>query len=91
MLEWESMHNEAVTVEEKFPPVTKINNDAIQMLSETIMTLSVIINDISGRKQDESTEGRNPPNCLLEQAELIANLASYAARMSRDIKEMISA
>jgi len=91
MREWESMLNEAVPVEEKFAPLTEINNDAIQMLSETIMTLSVIINGISGRKQDESTEGRNPPNCVLDQAVLIAKLASDAARMSRDIKGMITA
>lgn len=91
MREWESMHNEAEPVEEKFPPVTEINNDAIQMLSETTMILSAIIYDISGRKQDESTEGRNPPNCMLDQAVLIAKLASEAARMSRDIKGMITA
>ena len=91
MFERESTLNEAVPVEEKFAPLTEINNDAIQMLSETIMTLSVIINGISGRKQDESTEGRNPPNCVLDQAVLIAKLASDAARMSRDIKGMITA
>ena len=91
MFERESTLNEAVPVEEKFPPVTEINKDAIKMLSETTMLLSVIINDISGRKQDESTEGRNPPHCMLDQAELIAKLASDAMRMARDIKGMITA
>ena len=75
----------------KFPPVTDINKDSIKMLSETTMLLSVIINDISGRKQDESTEGRNPPQCMLEQAALIAKLASDAMRMAKDIKGMITA
>lgn len=91
MFERESTLNEAVPVEEKFPPVTELNNDAIKMLSETTMLLSVIINDISGRKQDESTEGRNQPHCMLDQAALIAKLASDAMRMARDIKGMITA
>lgn len=91
MFERESTLNEAVPVEEKFPPVTEINNEAIKMLSETTMTLSVIINDISGMKQDESTEGRNQPHCVLEQAALIAKLASDAMTMARNIKSMITA
>ena len=91
MFERESTLNEAVPVEEKFPPVTELNNEAIKMLSETTMLLSVIINDISGRKQDESTEGRNQPHCMLDQAALIAKLASDAMRMARDIKGMITA
>ena len=91
MFERESIPCESVTVEEKFPPVSEVNNDAIKMLSETTMILSVIINDISGRKQDESTEGRNPPRCVLEQAALIAKLASDAMTMARDIKNMITA
>ena len=80
-----------IPVEEKYPPISEINNDAIKMLSETTMTLSVIINDISGRKQDESTEGRNPPHCMLDQVTLIAKLASDAMRMAKDIKGMITA
>ena len=80
-----------IPVEEKYPPISEINNEAIKMLSETTMILSVIINDISGRKQDESTEGRNPPHCMLDQVALIAKLASDAMRMAKDIKEMITA
>ena len=91
MFERESTLNEAVPVEEKFPPVTEVNNDAIKMLSETTMILSVIINDISGRKQDESTEGRNSPHCMLDQAALIVRLAADAMNMARDIKGMITA
>lgn len=91
MFERESTLCESVPVEEKFPPVSEVNNDAIKMLSETTMTLSVIINDISGRKQDESTEGRNPPHCMLDQVALITKLASEVMRMSRDIKNMITA
>ena len=89
MFERESTLCEAVPVEEKSLPVTEINEDVIKMLSETTMLLSIIINDISGRKQDESMAGT--PNCLLEQAALIAKLASDAMRMARDIKGMITA
>ena len=91
MFERESTLNEAVPVEEKFPPVTELNNNSIKLLSETTMILSVIINDISGRKQDESTEGRNSPHCMLDQAALIVRLAADAMNMARDIKGMITA
>ena len=91
MFERESTLNEAVPVEEKFPPVTEINNDAIKMLSEAAMILSVVINDISGRTQDKTTEGRDAPHCMLDQAALIAKLASEVMRMARDIKGMITA
>ena len=91
MFERESTIIDNVPVEERFPPVTELNNEAIKMLSEAAMTLSVIINDISGRKQDESTEGRNPPHCMFDQVALITKLASEVMRMSRDIKNMITA
>jgi len=91
MFERESTMNDNIPVEERFPPVTELNNEAIKMLSEAAMTLSVIINDISGKKQDESTEGRNPPHCMLDQVALITKLASEVMRMSRDIKNMITA
>ena len=82
---------EPTPVDEKFPPISEVHNETVKMLSETAMTLSVIINDISGRKQDESTDGRNPPHCLLEQAALISRLANDVMRMARDIKGMITA
>ena len=91
MFEREGTLNEAVPVEEKFPPVTVINDDAIKALSEATMTLAAVINDISGRKQDESIEGRNPPRCVLEQAALIERLANDAMRMAIDIHSMITA
>ena len=91
MFERESTINENIPVEEKFPPVTEINNDAIKMLSEAAMILSVVICDISGRKQEETTGDRNPPHCMMDQAALIANLASDVMRRAREIKSMITA
>jgi len=91
MFERESTLNEAVQVEKKFPPVTELNNDAIKMLSEAAMILSVVINDISGRTQNKTTEGRDAPHCMLDQAAAIAELASDVMRMARDIKGMLTA
>lgn len=87
----ESTAAENVPVDGKFPPLTEINNDSIKMLSETAMILSVVVNDISNKKQDSSTEGREPPHCLQDQAALIARLASDVMGMARDINKMITA
>ena len=87
----ESTAVEAVPVEEKFPPLTEINNESIKMLSEAAMILSVVINDISSRKPESSTAGREPPHCLSEQAAMIERLSRDVMVMSRDIKGMITA
>jgi len=55
------------------------------------MILSVVINDISGRTQNKTTEGRDAPHCMLDQAAAIAELASDVMRMARDIKGMLTA
>ena len=80
-----------IPVEEKYPPISEINVEAIKMLTETTMTLSMIINDISGRVPDESPAGKDEPHCVREQAALIAQLAAKAMRMTRDIKCMVTA
>ena len=55
------------------------------------MILSVVICDISGRKQEETTGDRNPPHCMMDQAALIASLALDVMRRAREIKGMITA
>ena len=80
-----------IPVEEKFPPITEINNESIKMLSEAAMILSAVINDISSRKPDSSTAGREPPHCLSEQAALIERMSREVMIMARDIKSMITA
>ena len=87
----ESTAVDNVPVAEKFPPITEINNESIKMLSETAMILSVVVNDISSRKPDSSTAGREPPHCLSEQAALIERLSNDVMMMARDIKAMITA
>ena len=87
----ESTYCGDIPVEEKFPPITEINGESIKELSEAAMILSVIINDISSRKPDESTKGREPPHSLQQQAMLIERLSADVMAMARDIKGMITA
>ena len=91
MFERESTLNEDIPVEEKFPPISEINDMSVKNLSEAAEILSVIINDVSGRNPNESTKGREPPRCLQEQAILIERISSDVAKMARNIKDMITA
>lgn len=91
MFEKENTYSENIPVVEKLPPVTEMNGDSIKMLSEAAMILSVVISDISGRTQEETTGDRNPPHCLMEQAALISSIAMDVARRAKEIKSMITA
>lgn len=90
MREIESTITDDVPVEEKRPPITEINDYTMKSLLEASMVLSVIINDISSEKPDNSTAGRDSPNCLMEQANMISLLAKDVMKMAREIKNMIS-
>lgn len=91
MFERESTLNEDIPVEEKFPPISEINDLSVKNLWEAAEILSVIINDVSGRNPNDSTKGREPPHCLQEQAILIERISSDVARMAMNIKGMITA
>lgn len=89
MFEKEKTFVEDFPVMEKPAPVTGILDAAIGTLTETAMLLSVILQDISGKKP-ELKMNEEAPHCLKEQAGIIARISDDTMRMARDIKIMIS-